>query len=69
MPLSRHTFAMSDNLHDRIVTHSKTAENDTIKDFIQRACVNQLEREGDFSIRDILEQEGINIEVNTAQEK
>lgn len=52
----RTTIITSKTLLDRLSIHlSKTHENQS--DFITRALINQLEKEGDFSIRQILEEE------------
>lgn len=46
-------------LNQRIRVHiAKT--NDSLSDFVVRALINQLEREGDYSIRDIMKDEGVN---------
>ena len=46
-------------LIDRVAYHvSKNGE--TLTDFYSRAILNQLENEGDFEIRDIVEEENEN---------
>ena len=50
------TIVTSKTLLDRVGIHvKKNGDNQT--DFITRALVNQLEREGDFEIRALLEAE------------
>ena len=50
------TIVTSKTLLDRMGVHvKKNGDNQT--DFITRAIVNQLEREGDFTIRMLLEEE------------
>ena len=52
------TIVTSKTLLDRVGIHvKKNGDNQT--DFITRALVNQLEREGDFEIRALLESENI----------
>ncbi len=52
----RTTFMASKTLLDRIGIHvKKCGDNQT--DFFTRAVLNQLEREGDFEIRKMLEEE------------
>lgn len=53
------TIVTSKTLLDRVGVHvKKNGDNQT--DFITRALLNQLEREGDFEIRTILEEEQAN---------
>ena len=50
------SIVTSKGLIDRVATHvRKTGENQ--QDFITRALVNQLEKEGDYEIRQIVEEE------------
>lgn len=52
----RTTIVASKTLLDRIGVHvARNGDNQT--NFITRALVNQLEREGDLEIRDILKEE------------
>lgn len=52
----RTTVVASKTLLDRISVHvAKNGDNQT--NFVTRALVNQLEREGDIGIRSILEEE------------
>ena len=52
----RTTIVTSKTLLDRVSVHvAKNGDNRT--NFITKALVNQLEREGDIEIRDILEEE------------
>lgn len=54
--VSRTTIMASDKLIGRVNEHiSETGE--TLTSFINRALLNQLEKDGDFEIRDILEVE------------
>lgn len=46
-------------LNQRIRVHTAKT-NDSLSDFVVRALINQLEREGDYSIRDIMKDEGVN---------
>ena len=56
----RTTIMVSPTLTDRGTTHC--AERDeNLTDFYNRAILNQLENDGDFEIRDILEEEGVDI--------
>ena len=52
------TIVTSKKLLDRISVHvAKNGDNQT--NFITRALVNQLEREGDIEIREMLEEEDL----------
>ena len=52
----RTTIVTSKTLLDRVSVHvAKNGDNQT--NFITKALVNQLEREGEIEIRDILEEE------------
>jgi len=56
MGISRTTILASDTLMERVSKHiSRNGKN--LTDFYNRAILNQLEKEGDFEIRDILEAE------------
>ena len=56
----RTTIMVSPALMDRVTTHcAERGEN--LTDFYNRAILNQLENDGDFEIRDILEEEGVDI--------
>jgi hypothetical protein len=44
-------------LMDRVENHVKKNSEDNITKFYNRAILNQLEHEGDFEIRDIVEEE------------
>ena len=56
MALTRTTIVASEALMNRVLTHtSKSGEK--LTDFYNRAILNQLERDGDFEIRDEVEAE------------
>lgn len=56
MALTRTTIMASEALMNRVLTHtSKSGEK--LTDFYNRAILNQLERDGDFEIRDEVEAE------------
>ena len=56
MSIERTTIMASSSLMERVAKHvKKTGEN--LTDFYNRAILNQLENDGDFEIRDILEEE------------
>ena len=56
MALTRTTIMASEALMNRVLTHtSKSSEK--LTDFYNRAILNQLERDGDFEIRDEVEAE------------
>lgn len=56
MALTRTTIMASEALMNRVITHtSKSGEK--LTDFYNRAILNQLERDGDFEIRDEVEAE------------
>lgn len=56
MSISRTTIMASEALIKRVTDHtSKTGE--TLTEFYNRAILNQLESEGDFEIRDLVEEE------------
>lgn len=56
------TIVASKLLMDRVSTHVKADEDDNQTRFITRALVNQLEKEGDFEIRSLLEAEKEEVE-------
>lgn len=51
------TIVVSKLLMNRVGNHVKNNEDDNQTKFITRALVNQLEKEGDFEIRSLLEEE------------
>ena len=51
------TIVVSKLLMNRVSNHVKDSEDDNMKKFITRALLNQLEKEGDFEIRFLLEEE------------
>jgi len=56
-PKEKTTIVTSKTLLDRMSVHvRKHGDNQT--DFITRAIINQLERESDFEIREMLQEEG-----------
>lgn len=57
------TIVASKLLMNRISSHVQKSDGDKQQDFIIRAFVNQLEREGDFEIRSLLEAEQEETEV------
>ena len=50
------TLVVSKLLMNRVSAHVKENEGDNQTRFITRALLNQLEREGDFEIRSLLEE-------------
>lgn len=56
------SISMSEVLRDRVRSHCNDS-GENLTDFYNRAILNQLENDGDFSIRDELE------EFNNASEK
>lgn len=53
---SRVTMVIPELLADRVLKHHKENNpTETLSSFYTRALVNQLEKEGDFEIREILE--------------
>lgn len=62
MSLQRTTIMASETLMNRVAKHTaKTGEK--LGDFYNRAILNQLENDGDFEIRDEVEEE-----LNASQE-
>lgn len=56
MSIVRTTIMASEKLMNRVATHTaKTGEK--LGDFYNRAILNQLENDGDFEIRDEVEEE------------
>lgn len=56
MSIARTTIMASEKLMSRVAEHTaKTGE--TLGDFYNRAILNQLEKDGDFDIRDEVEEE------------
>ena len=56
MALTRTTIMASETLMNRVLTHtSKSGEK--LTDFYNRAILNQLENDGDWTIRDEMEAE------------
>lgn len=56
---SKTTIVTFDTLLKRLEGHQFKNQDDNQTMFITRALVNQLEREGDFEIRDMLIEEGV----------
>lgn len=52
--ISRKTIVANPLLTERVSVHIK-ATGENLTEFYNRAILNQLERDGDFEIRDILE--------------
>ena len=56
MSITRTTIMASEKLMNRVIQH--TAKNgEKLGDFYNRAILNQLENDGDFEIRDEVEEE------------
>lgn len=53
---TRTTIMMCETLAERVVQHIKTT-GENLTEFYNRAILNQLENDGDFEIRDIIEEE------------
>lgn len=56
MSISRTTIMASSVLMERVATHIKS-RGENLGDFYSRAILNQLENDGDFEIRDLVEEE------------
>lgn len=56
MAIARTTVMMSETLYNRVNQHIK-GSGENITEFTNRAILNQLENDGDFEIRDIIEEE------------
>ena len=55
--LTRTTIMLEEALYDRVLKHLKDNGNsESITEFTKRAFLNQLEKDGDFEIRDTLEE-------------
>ena len=54
------TIVTSKTLLDRVAVHVKQSD-DNLTEFITRALLNQLEKEGDIEIRLILREEGYEV--------
>lgn len=59
MTTDRTTIVASKTLMDRVAQHTAKS-GDKLTDFYNRAILNQLEKEGDFDIRDTIEEEETN---------
>lgn len=47
-----------DRVHEHVGQRKKEGKKDDFTKFLNRAILNQLEREGDFQTRDLLEEGG-----------
>ena len=57
MSLARTTVMMEETLYKRILKHLEDNGNEeNIQEFTNRAFINQLENDGDFTIRDEMEE-------------
>lgn len=57
MSVMRTTVMLEEKLYDRVLDHLKAnGKEETVQEFTQRAFINQLENDGDFSIRDEMEE-------------
>ena len=56
MTIARTTIMASERLINRVAEHT-TKSGEKLVDFYNRAIVNQLEKDGDWAIRDELEEE------------
>lgn len=56
MTIARTTIMASEKLINRVAEHT-TKSGEKLVDFYNRAIVNQLEKDGDWAIRDELEEE------------
>lgn len=54
--IARTTIMMSDVLQKRVADHVER-KGGKLQDFYNSAILNQLEREGDFEIRDLVEED------------
>jgi hypothetical protein len=54
MKVERTTIFVPDILKDRIDSHVK-GRDESLTDFYTRAIVNQMENDGDFEVRDLME--------------
>lgn len=53
------TIMADEKLMDRVQTHARK-RGETLTEFYSRAIVNQLEKDGDFEVRDMIEEENEN---------
>lgn len=56
MAISRTTIMASEVLMNRVAKHTEE-RGEKLGDFYNRAILNQLENDGDFEIRDLVEEE------------
>jgi len=56
MAVSRTTIMASETLINRVIKHTEET-GEKLTDFYNRAILNQLENDGDFTIRDEVEEE------------
>ena len=56
MAIARTTIMMSEILQKRVLEHVER-KGGKLQDFYNSAILNQLEREGDFEIRDLVEED------------
>ena len=56
MSIARTTIMASEKLMNRVIQHT-AKNNEKLVDFYNRAILNQLENDGDFEIRDEVEEE------------
>lgn len=56
MAVSRTTIMASETLINRVIKHTNET-GEKLTDFYNRAILNQLENDGDFTIRDEVEEE------------
>lgn len=57
MAIGRTTIMMSEVLQKRVADHVEKDGGGKLQDFYNTAIINQLEREGDFEIRDLVEED------------
>lgn len=50
------TIMADEKLMDRVQTHTRK-RGETLTEFYTRAIINQLEKDGDFEVRDMIEEE------------
>lgn len=56
MAIARTTVCMDEILSERVNAHVRE-RGEKLMDFYNRAILNQLENDGDFEVRDLLEKE------------
>lgn len=61
MPLTKTTIMADETLMNRVTEHAKQ-RGETLTDFYTRAIINQLEKDGDYEIRDLIEEENTDAE-------